>query len=197
MTRSSSWRRTASSTSHIPWNGTTVSGLLHLCPGKDKAPLVFYIPGCDITKEGWPHPFFNYAHQRGMHAFSFDGPGQAESNMRGIRSDRPTTTSRPPSAALDELAKRPEIDADHIGLYGISFGSFWGLRFAAADKRIKAVAAPASSYCDKRILMDLESPRWKQLFAYLTQSETEAELDAVVDAMTLEGYLDKIDLSRP
>jgi pimeloyl-ACP methyl ester carboxylesterase len=175
----------------IPWNGTVVSGLLHLCPGKAKAPLVFYIPGCDITKEGWPHPYFNYAHQRGMHAFSFDGPGQAESNMRGIRLSA-DNYEQAAGAALDALAKRPEIDADQVALYGISFGSFWGLRLAAADKRIKAVAAPASSYCDKHILMDLESPRWKQLFAYLTQSETEAELDAVVTAMTLEGHLDKI-----
>jgi pimeloyl-ACP methyl ester carboxylesterase len=45
---------------------------------------------------------------------------------------------------------------------------------------------------EKYFLMDLESPRWKQLFAYLTQSKTEAELDAVMSAMTLEGHLDKI-----
>jgi hypothetical protein len=31
----------------IPWNGTFVSGNLHLCPHKTSAPLVFYIPGCD------------------------------------------------------------------------------------------------------------------------------------------------------
>ena len=41
------------------------------------------------------------------------------------------------------------------------------------------------------ILMDLDSPRWKQLFAYLTQSKTEAELDAVMAGMTLEGYCDR------
>jgi hypothetical protein len=59
----------------IPWNGTLVSGNLHLCPNKTSAPLVFYIPGCDTLKEAWPHPFFNAAHQRGMHVFAFDGPG--------------------------------------------------------------------------------------------------------------------------
>ena len=40
--------------------------------------------------------------------------------------------------------------------------------------------------------MDLESPRWKQLFAYLTQSSTEAELDEVLSAMTLDGYMARI-----
>ena len=175
----------------IPWNGTIVSGNLHLCPGKERAPLVFYIPGCDITKEGWPHPYFNYAHQRGMHAFSFDGPGQAEANMRGIRltSDN---FEQAASAALDVLLRRPEIDAEQVALYGISFGSFWGLRFAAADRRIKCVAAPAASYCSKQYLMDLESPRGKQLFAWLTLAGSEAELDAVLDEMTMDGYAERI-----
>ncbi len=175
----------------IPWNGTLVSGNLHLCPNKASAPLVFYIPGCDTLKEAWPHPFFNAAHQRGMHVFSFDGPGQAESNLRGIRLTA-DNYEEAASTALDYLVQRPEIDAEHIGVYGISLGSFWGLRFASRDRRIRAIAAPASTYCEKYILMDLESPRWKQLFAYLTQSSTEAELDAVLGAMTLDGYMAKI-----
>ncbi len=175
----------------IPWNGTVVSGNLHLCPNKTSAPLVFHIPGCDVTKEGWPHPLFNPAHLRGMHLFSFDGPGQAESNLRGIRLTA-DNYEQAASAALDYLIERPEIDPGQIALYAKSFGSFWGLRFAAADRRIRAVAAPAASYCAKQILMDLESPRWKQLFAYLTQSSNEEELDAVVSEMTLDGYMEKI-----
>ena len=175
----------------IPWNGTLVSGNLHLCPNKTSAPLVFYIPGCDTLKEAWPHPFFNAAHQRGMHVFSFDGPGQAESNLRGIRLTADNYEDAA-STALDYLVQRPEIDTERIGVYGISLGSFWGLRFAARDRRIRAIAAPASTYCEKYILMDLESPRWKQLFAYLTQSSTEAELDEVLSAMTLDGYMTRI-----
>jgi pimeloyl-ACP methyl ester carboxylesterase len=175
----------------IPWNGTLVSGNLHLCPHKASAPLIFYIPGCDTLKEAWPHPFFNAAHQRGMHVFSFDGPGQAESNLRGIRLTADNYEDAA-STALDYLVQRSEIDPARIGVYGISLGSFWGLRFAARDRRVRAIAAPASTYCEKYILMDLESPRWKQLFAYLTQSSTEAELDAVLSAMTLDGYMAKI-----
>jgi dienelactone hydrolase len=175
----------------IPWNGTLVSGNLHLCPNKTSAPLIFYIPGCDTLKEAWPHPFFNAAHQRGMHVFSFDGPGQAESNLRDIRLTA-HNYEEAASTALDYLVQRPEVDAAQIGVYGISLGSFWGLRFAARDRRLRAIAAPAATYCEKYFLMDLESPRWKQLFAYLTQSKTEAELDAVLGDMTLDGYLDKI-----
>ncbi len=175
----------------IPWKGTVVSGNLHLCPGRDKAPLVFYVPGCDTVKEAWPHPHFNPALQRGMHVFCFDGPGHAESNLRNIKVTADSFEDAS-SAALDYLVKRPEIDAARVGVYAISFGAFWGLRFAAHDRRLRGIAAPAASVCEKYFLMDLESPRWKQLFAYLTQSKTEAELDTVMEAMTLEGHLDKI-----
>ena len=94
-----------------------------------------------------------------MHVFCFDGPGHAESNLRGIKVTADSYEDAA-SAALDHLLKRPEIDAERVGVYAISFGAFWGLRFA--------------SVCAKYFLMDLESPRWKQLFAYLTQSRTEA-----------------------
>ncbi|MBM3343056.1 MAG: alpha/beta hydrolase [Betaproteobacteria bacterium] len=175
----------------IPWNGTVVSGNLHLAPGDDPKPLVFYVPGCDQTKEAWPHPYYNQAQQRGMHAFSFDGPGQGESNLRGIRLTA-DNYEQAAAAAIDYLMKRKEVDAKKIGAYALSFGSYWGMRIAATNRHIAAAAAPWASFVDKYYLMTEESPRYKQLFAYLTQSATEAELDAVWEQMTMDGLMDKI-----
>jgi dienelactone hydrolase len=175
----------------IEWNGTVVSGNLHLAPGEGPKPLVFYIPGCDQTKEAWPHPYYNQALQRGMHAFSFDGPGQGESNLRGIRLTA-DNYEQAASCALDHLISRPEVDPEHIGVHALSFGSHWGLQFAAAEPRLAACAASWASHVDKYFLMQEESPRYKQLFAYLTQAQSEAELDRIVGAMTLEGRMAQI-----
>src|SRR5690348_10909398 len=175
----------------VPWNGTTVSGNLHLAPGGGRKPVVFYVPGCDQTKEAWPHPYYNQALQRGMHVFSFDGPGQGESNLRGIKLT-PDNYEEAASAAIDVLVKRPEIDASKIGVYALSFGSFWGMRIAATESRLAAVAAPWASFVDKYYLMTEESPRYKQLFAYLTQSTSEEEVDRVVAEMTMDGFMEKI-----
>ena len=175
----------------VPWNGTIVSGNLHLAPGDGPKPLVFYVPGCDQTKEAWPHPYYNQALQRGMHAFSFDGPGQGESNLRGIRLTADNYEDAA-SAVIDYLLQRPEVDAKKIGVYALSFGSYWGMRIAAKEKRLAAVAAPWASFVDKYYLMTEESPRYKQLFAYLTQSESEEELDKVVADMHMEGRMEKI-----
>ncbi len=175
----------------VPWNGTVVSGNLHLAPGDGAKPLIFYVPGCDQTKEAWPHPYYNQALQRGMHAFSFDGPGQGESNLRGIRLTDDNYEDAA-AAAIEVLMKRREVDAKKIGVYALSFGSFWGMRIAAKNKNIAAAAAPWASFVDKYYLMTEESPRYKQLFAYLTQSSSEAELDAVWQKMTMDGLMDKI-----
>ncbi len=175
----------------VPWSGTVVSGNLHLAPGAGVKPLVFYVPGCDQTKEAWPHPYYNQALQRGMHAFSFDGPGQGESNLRGIRLTAGNYENAA-SAAIGYLSQRPEVDPRKIGVYALSFGSFWGMRIAATEHRIAAAACPWASFVDKYYLMTEESPRYKQLFAYLTQSSTEEELDKVWESMTMEGLMDKI-----
>ena len=65
------------------------------------------------------------------------------------------------------------------------------LRFAAHDPRIKAIASK-STYSSMYYLMNEDSPRYKQLFAFLTQSQTEAELDEKLQAMTLDGRLSQI-----
>ena len=175
----------------VPWNGTVVSGNLHLAPGEGRKPLVFYVPGCDQTKEAWPNPYYNQALQRGMHAFSFDGPGQGESNLRGVKLTADNYEDAA-SAAIGYLLKRPEVDPDKIGVYALSFGSHWGMRIAAKDHRIRAVAAPWASFVDKYYLLNEESPRYKQLFAYLTQSSSEEELDEITAQMTMEGRMELI-----
>src|SRR5688572_21062758 len=157
----------------VPWNGTTVSGNLHLAPGDGAKPLVFYVPGCDQTKEAWPHPFYNQALQRGIR-LTADNYEKAA------------------SAVIDYLVKRPEIVPDKIGVYALSFGSHWGMRIAATDHRIRAVAAPWASYVDKYYLLTEESPRYKQLFAYLTQSATEEELDKVVAGMAMDELMGQV-----
>ena len=176
---------------HVPWQDTSVSGYLHLADVDGPAPLIFYIPGCDMTKELTPHPLYNFATQRGMHLFVFDGPGQGESNTRGIKLTVDNYEDAA-STALTHLLERPEIDGDRIGMYSLSFGSYWGARFAATDQRIRAAALIWASICDKYHLFEEESPRYKQLFAFLTGADNEAELDTFIDQMGLEDLIPQI-----
>jgi pimeloyl-ACP methyl ester carboxylesterase len=168
----------------IPWEGKSLGGYLHLNPAVDVAPLIFYLPGCDVTCETWPDPGANTAHARGFHVFSFDGPGLGSANMAGI----PLTADnfeRAASAALDILVRRPEIDPGNVVAYGSGMGGYWGLSWAGQEPRLRAVATK-STYADKYYLMNEESPRWKQLFMYMTQSGSERELDVLAESFRLE-----------
>jgi pimeloyl-ACP methyl ester carboxylesterase len=172
-------------------DGAEFTGNLHVRPGPGPAPLVFYVTGCDLTKEMYPQPLANHAHQRGMHIFSFDGPGQGESNLRGTALGI-DNYERAASAMLDVLIERPEIDETRVAVYGQGFGSYWAVRMAAADDRYAAVVGTGASICDPRYLFERDSPRFKQLFAYLTQAPDEATLDAFIARMGVESLLPQI-----
>jgi pimeloyl-ACP methyl ester carboxylesterase len=153
---------------------------------------VFFVPGCDMTKEQYPHPLANHALERGLHLFAFDGPGQGESNLEGLRLTA-DNYEQAASEAIDHLLTRPEIVPEKLCVYGISFGSLWAARIAAQDKRVCALAAPWASFGDLRHLLDEESPRFKQLFLYLTGAGSEAELDRIMADMGARGAVAAIE----
>jgi Esterase FrsA-like len=175
----------------IPWGDTVVSGNLHLAPVDGPAPLVFFIPGCDMTKEMVPHPLQNWASLRGMHLFVFDGPGQGESNLRDVAVTVDNYEDAA-STALTHLLERPEVDPERVALYAMSFGSYWGARFAGTDDRFQATVLQWASVCDKYYLFEEESPRYKQLFSYLTRSKSEEELDDFIAQMSLDPFVGEI-----
>ena len=158
-----------------------------LCPGVDVAPTMIFIPGCDMTKEMWPDPKVVEAHARGMHLLVIDGPGQGMSNIRNQKLTH-GNYERAVLKIVDWLETRPEVDKDKIGIFAVSMGSHWGLEVAASgDPRIKGVVGPWASYLDKYYILDTFSPRYKQLFGYLTGAKSEEELDKIVAQMTVEG----------
>ena len=71
---------------------------------------------------------------------------------------------------------RKEVDPDKITVYSQSMGSHWGLAVAAmGDPIIKANVGIWASYLDKYYILDTFSPRYKQLFGYLTGAKSEEE----------------------
>ncbi len=175
----------------VPWEGVSISCLLHLLPDRRQAPVVLFVPGMDMVKEMYPDPLSNAILARGMHCLSMDGPGQGASNMRKIRVTA-DNYERAAAAVIDYLATRPEVDASRIALMGMSMGSFWGTRVAAFDRRVRALATVAACYGPKTAIFELASPRFKQMFMYMSGIHDEEEFDRMAAGMTTAGIAGQI-----
>ena len=65
-------------------------------------------------------------------------------------------------------------------------GSYWGMRLAAIDKRVKAVATAAACYGPKDAIFEQASPRFKQVFMYMAGIHDEDEFDEFAAQMILD-----------
>lgn len=85
--------------------------------------------------------FVRFLHERGLHVLVFDYRGYGRSAEAPITRQAIT---RDTQAAYDHLRSRPEVDADRIGIYGMSMGGQPALQVAAANPEIRSVATLAT-----------------------------------------------------
>jgi fermentation-respiration switch protein FrsA (DUF1100 family) len=114
--------------------------LVHADGGEARPPAVVYFDGLDITKELCYSRGGAELARRGVTALVIDGPGNGESpRFRGLplRPDYEVAGS----AALDYLETRTDIDAERVGVLGISLGGYYAARCASLDSRFRACVA--------------------------------------------------------
>ncbi len=146
----------------------------------------------DQTKEVFPKAGHNIARSRGVHVLAMDGPGQGNSNIQKIRAVK-DNYERAGAAVISYLAKRPEVDADRIAIYGISMGSYWSLRLSSYDHRAAAVASSMACFNPNNTIFTQSSPRFKQVFMYMAGYDDEEKFDReVARDMTMRGHAGKI-----
>ncbi len=70
-----------------------------------------------------------------MATLAFDGPGQGEAEYDlPIRPDY----EAPVSSVIDWLEGRTDVDAERVGLWGVSLGGYYAPRAAAFERRVRA-----------------------------------------------------------
>src|SRR5215470_3778243 len=178
----------------LPYNGKTIHAILHLPPDRktaERVPCIMYIPGMDGVKEDNPatgDPFL----ERGFAVLAIDGPGQGETREGGIT----CTASNYADAgklACDYLVRRPEIDANRLGVMASSMGSYWAPRVVAEEKRFKACAV--QGVCmepGQYAIFNMSSPTFKLNYMYMSGYDDESAFDEFAKTLTLEGIGAKI-----
>lgn len=121
-------------------NGMTATGYLRLPEGASatkRVPAVLVMCGADMYKED-REKYAESALAQGMAALVVDAPGTGQTSFPHAPESIVAW-----QAAIDVLQKRPEIDGNRIGAFGVSRGGLWVIRLAAHDARIKGVIACA------------------------------------------------------
>ena len=157
--------------------GHNAHAVFHAAPGDDPKPTVLILPGMDALKEDVANPFDNDYTQRGMNVCAMDGPGQGECNFNEswLTADNYQQAA---SAVIDWLVARDDVDADRIGVMGMSMGSRWGVQVGAHDKRVKAVIGQMANVGTFDIIFEQAQPNFKRIFMYMTGYTDEDEFDA-------------------
>jgi 2,6-dihydroxypseudooxynicotine hydrolase len=148
---------------------------------------VVIIPGLDSTKEeffGLESVFLD----RGLATLSLDGPGQGETGFHShIRPDYEVAVS----AALDALADRPEVDLERVGVAGISLGGYYGVRAAAFEPRLKAVAGVSGPY-DMGAGWDSKPALTRDAFRHYSGAASDAEARQRAAQLSLDGVAERV-----
>jgi dienelactone hydrolase len=103
----------------------------------NKVPAILVMCGGDMYKED-REKYADGAMKEGMAALVVDAPGTGQTSFAHAPESVVAWQS-----ALDELQKRPEIDGNRLGAFGVSRGGLWVMRLAAVDNRIKGLISCA------------------------------------------------------
>lgn len=173
----------------IPFGNSSLPAYLHLplAWNGEQVPCILSIDGMDGSKEILHSMYGDKILSRGMASLAIDGPGQGECCVRNIHvtADNFKEVGR---VALDWLRKRPEIDGDQLGVYGVSFGSYFATQVASVDAELRGCAV--AFVCHEpggHTIFNMASPTFKLRFMYMAGYEDEAEFDRFAEGFRLKG----------
>ncbi|MBO20998.1 MAG: hypothetical protein CMM26_01270 [Rhodospirillaceae bacterium] len=127
----------------VPYKDASLPALFYPADGGEGAtvPCLIHFDGLDVMKEylylaGLPQ---TYA-ARGVATLLVDHPGIGEAlRLRGMKLT--PKLEEPAAAALDYVETRGGLDADRIGIAGISLGGYYAPRAAGFEPRLKCAVA--------------------------------------------------------
>jgi hypothetical protein len=171
----------------IPMGKNKVPGWLHFpLTGKAPYPVVISVPGMDTFKETLVWSYGDKLLERGMAVLAIEGPGQYEARLNGlmITADNFADVGH---ACLDWIKTNPDLDADRIGVFGRSFGSYAATVLAnAIGGSIRGAAV--GLLCHEpgfRTIFEEASPTFKNRFMFMSGHEDEADFDKFISGFDL------------
>lgn len=120
--------------------GDVVNAFAVFPEGSGKVPAVLMTNGLEGSIQELLLPTLNYR-TTGIAVVAMEMPGTF-SYRQPMSLDSETVYRK----VIDHLVEHPRIDAERLGIFGVSFGAYWSTRMAAVDKRLRAVVSNGGPY---------------------------------------------------
>ncbi len=179
----------------IPFEGSYLPAWFHLPRGYAGGPVptVLACGGMDAPKELNVNLYGDKLLERGFAVLAFDGPGQGEAPIRGVRFT-PTAWIDAGEAIMAWCGGRAEVDDDRIVGFGLSFGSYWMSQIAATQPRLRGSAV--GLVCHEpgcHMIFEMASPSFKARYMWMSGLEyDEAAFDQMVTEIDLRPLMPRM-----
>ena len=171
----------------IPFQNLSFAGILRRPDGAVRPPVVVMCMGLDSAKEEMDSYEALFL-ARGMATLSFDGPGQGESEYElAIRGDYEVAVT----AVIDWVAARRDVDAEKIGLWGVSLGGYYAPRAAAFEPRVRACIGLSGPY-DFGAIWNILPELTRDTFRVRSHCATEDEARRHAHTLSMSGVAQRI-----
>ncbi|MDX3849208.1 alpha/beta hydrolase family protein [Streptomyces sp. AK02-01A] len=172
----------------IPFGDGHLPAWFHLPRGYQDGPLhtVLSCGGMDAPKELNVSLYGDKFLERGFAVLAFDGPGQGEAPIRGVKFT-PEAWVAAGAALLSWCERRVEVDSERVVGFGLSFGSYWMTQIAATQPGLRGSAV--GLVCHEpgaHTLFETASPSFKARFMWMAGLEDdEATFDRMAEDIDL------------
>lgn len=180
----------------VPYYDTSMPALFLPVPDGSRAPCLVFFNGGDSMKELLYFAIQKEFQRRGIAVLIIDNPGAGEAlRLRDLY--LLAESEIPAAAALDYLESRPDVDANKIGVMGLSLGGYHAPRAAAFEKRFKcciswAAAWDFGSFAASIVSGDSKKTGLAFQLAWMFGKKEPMEALKIAKKMTLDGVTEKI-----
>lgn len=156
-----------------------------------RLPVVVLVQGLDTIKES-----VDVVEQslldRGLAVLTVEQPGSGESRIRGVVLTGRDSLEAAAHAVVDAIGHRRELDAERIGVLGVSFGGFVAPFFAAVEPRFHALGVFGAMWRFPSPEGMARNPFYGSVTRVMTGIEDEQQLVGVLGELDLAPVANRI-----
>lgn len=175
----------------FPYQRGAIKAYYHVPAGDGPFPAIVFTQGNEGVKEAMTK-WAEHATARGIAVLNGEPPGWGESGMSGTRFRSQDDMRAYASLTVDFLQSRPEIRADRIGIFGLSYGGFMSLYCAGLEPRYVAAGGIGATYLDVNRVRKEALAAQRRKSHKISGAESDEEHSRIMNSLEVEKVISQV-----